>query len=434
MSAPDRLYLFEDRVARSWAPFALTRPVGELMVGARLLRERAELAWGRPCSGYLGATELAGFHEEAAPPVLAATREPHGDGPTVLLSSRVMWARDPTGAPAPPPATREALEAGHNRTLVVEETVVGWILSPGASLPSTELLAEPRILEDAAPLALSGAVLERPWDLLRHQPEQLMEDLAELATGTPDETDWHVLGKDAPLPEGVSRIGNHPLIVGPEVVLEPGVSVDLRHGPVALGREVEVRSFTRLEGPTYVGPYSMLLGGPLSRVSAGPVSRLRGEVSDSILLGYTNKAHDGYLGHSVVGRWVNLGAGTTNSDLKNNYGTVRVRTPEGDQDTGLIKVGCFLGDHVKTAIGTLLGTGAVVGAGANLFGGTPVGRCVPPFAWGIAGTSAYQVDRFVDTARTAMARRGVELSTGAEELLRRAWHRSRPPRERASGR
>jgi hypothetical protein len=147
-------------------------------------------------------------------------------------------------------------------------------------------------------------------------------------------------------------------------------------------------------------------------------------------LGYTNKAHEGYIGHAYIGSWVNLGALTTNSDLKNNYGEVRVHTADGPVDTGLIKVGCFLGDHVKTGIGTLLPTGCVVGVGSNLFGGLMAPVHVPPFSWGSGDPLAeYEIERFLDTAALAMSRREMSLEESHQMLLRRAWERTRPERE-----
>jgi UDP-N-acetylglucosamine diphosphorylase/glucosamine-1-phosphate N-acetyltransferase len=152
-------------------------------------------------------------------------------------------------------------------------------------------------------------------------------------------------------------------------------------------------------------------------------------VESSVILGYSNKAHDGFLGHAYVGRWVNLGALTTNSDLKNNYGPVRVGGPQGPVDTGLTKVGAFLGDHVKTGIGTLLNTGTVVGAGSNIFGGLMPPLFVPPFSWGRGHElTEYRLDKFLDVARRAMARRDLELDQAAETVLRRAWEATRTMR------
>jgi hypothetical protein len=126
---------------------------------------------------------------------------------------------------------------------------------------------------------------------------------------------------------------------------------------------------------------------------------------------------------------VNLGAGSTNSDLKNNYGTVKVWSPDGEEDTGLIKVGCFLGDHVKTSIGTLLNTGTVVGAGTNVFGGAMPPTMVPPFSWGTgADLRDYRFDRFLEAAEASMARRGQTLTPGVRRVLAQAWQRTRTRR------
>jgi hypothetical protein len=179
-----------------------------------------------------------------------------------------------------------------------------------------------------------------------------------------------------------------------------------------------VRTGARLAGPIATGPDCRLLGGAYSIVSAGPRCALRGELEETTAFGYMNKAHDGFIGHAVIGRWVNLGALTTNSDLKNTYGKISLGGPAGPVETDLMKIGCLLGDHVRTAIGTLLNTGTVVGAGASVFGGRMPPKWVPPFAWGADGEAvSYDLVRFVETAATVLGRRGVE----ADEQVRGWW-------------
>jgi hypothetical protein len=152
------------------------------------------------------------------------------------------------------------------------------------------------------------------------------------------------------------------------------------------------------------------------------------------MLGFVNKAHDGYIGHALLGPWVNLGAFTTNSDLKNTYGSVRVWTPDGDVDTGLLKVGCFLGDHVKTGIGTMLTTGTVLGAGSNVFGDAMPPRAVPPFSWGEGEQLVqHELDKFLATAERAMARRGQTLTPGVRRVLQTAWHQTAGQRSTRGG-
>jgi hypothetical protein len=140
-----------------------------------------------------------------------------------------------------------------------------------------------------------------------------------------------------------------------------------------------------------------------------------------------NKAHDGYLGHSLLGRWVNLGAFTTNSDLKNNYGPVRAGAAAGEVETGLLKLGVLVGDHAKTGIGTLLNAGTVVGAGSNVYGGRFPWKWIPPFGWGTSEAfGPYRLEPFLATVERAMGRRGILLDTGEREFLTKAWRSVHP--------
>ena len=161
---------------------------------------------------------------------------------------------------------------------------------------------------------------------------------------------------------------------------------DTTGGPVVLESGVEVKAPARLEGPLWVGANTRLLGGPIRGSAIGPWSVARGELATTVFLGYANKSHDGFVGHSVLGRWVNLGAGTITSNLKNTYGPVRLDIAGATLETGHMFLGSLIGDHAKTAIGTLLGTGTVVGAGANLFEGVRAPKYVAPFSWGGGGS------------------------------------------------
>jgi hypothetical protein len=137
-------------------------------------------------------------------------------------------------------------------------------------------------------------------------------------------------------------------------------------------------------------------------------------MSNSIVLGYSNKGHEGFVGHSYLGRWVNLGAGTTTSNLKNTYGPISLWTPAGIRETGLQFLGTMFGDHAKTGIGTLLTTGTVLGAGANVFGSHMPPKTVPPFAWGEGEPyGTHRLDKFLATAKVMMERRQMALSPRA---------------------
>jgi UDP-N-acetylglucosamine diphosphorylase/glucosamine-1-phosphate N-acetyltransferase len=202
------------------------------------------------------------------------------------------------------------------------------------------------------------------------------------------------------------------------------VVFDTRKGAIVLAEGVEVRSGTRLEGPLVAGPGTLLLGGQMRHSSFGPQCRVHGEVSTSVLIGFANKSHDGFLGHSVLGHWVNLGAGTITSNLKNTYGTIRLDLPGSRLETGRTNLGSLIADHAKTAIGTLLGTGTVIGAGANVFGPASVPKYVPAFAWGFDGETLDE-EGFLRIAGRVMPRRGIDVTADRAASLHGLYHRAR---------
>lgn len=405
------LVLFDDAVAQRWLPFALTRPAGELLLGALTFRERLEQYLALTCVAHIVSPWLQGFLEPGAPPARDAASLSREQG-RLFLSSRVL-----PGTPAPfrPPA--------HSAHVLLNDRVVGYYAAPGQPAPPADFFLDP---DDTAVMAddtieLAGDCVEKVWDLVLRNAEQLVVDYG--AAGNP--------APGARLPAGVAAIGFQESLLrcDPDVTFEPDVVLDFTGGPIWISAGCTVRAFTRLEGPAFVGRKTTLLGGCYSGITVGPVCRVHGEMEEAVVLGYSNKAHDGFLGHAYLGRWVNLGALTTNSDLKNNYGPVRLTFPDGTVDTGTLKLGCLIGDHVKTGIGTMLGTGTVVGAGSNLFGPSLPPHYVPPFSWGGDGDlQEYDIERFLRTAATVMGRRGLQLTDAQAATLREAWEQSRPER------
>ena len=267
-----------------------------------------------------------------------------------------------------------------------------------------------------APLPASLRLVRHLWDLVAWNGEVIQDDFGwmnhphlhaelDVASGA------HVIHRDRIR----SREG---------VRLEAGAVLDATHGPIFLGEEVHIQQNAVVLGPAAIGPHSVIrvgakIEGP---VSFGAVCKVGGEVEGSILQGYSNKQHDGYLGHAYLGSWVNLGAMTTNSDLKNNYGMVRVLLPSGEIDTGQQFVGAFIGDHSKTAIGTLLNTGTVIGFSCNIAAQGFPPKHVPSFSWiGPLGTESYDLEKALAVARIVMQRRRMALEP-ADEVVFRAIH------------
>jgi UDP-N-acetylglucosamine diphosphorylase/glucosamine-1-phosphate N-acetyltransferase len=414
-----KLYLFDDQPADAWTPFALSRPCCELLYGCWTLRERLEFLAGARTSGILTRPWLSDFAEVGTPPVVRLAGIDLEED-RLFLSARAVPdlgahpAAGEGGFAADGPAAN-----GVNLTMAGRQ--IGCLLPAAAANPDAAWFQKPGPLGSLPTVGLTGTLLEHPWDLVAGNPEQLAGDLADAVDGQTGPA-----GAVPKLPASVFVIGEPRLRLDAGVTIEPGVVLDTREGPIWLSEDVEVRAGARLAGPLYAGPGSRLLGGSISCLSAGPCSYLRGEIEETVVLGYTNKAHDGFLGHPYLGRWVNLGAMTTNSDLKNNYGTIRVGPLSGVVDTGLVKLGCLLGDHVKTGIGVLLNTGTVIGAGSNLFGSEMPPKWVPPFSWGSGGALAtYRRDDFLETATRVLGRRNQPVNAGTQRWLGAVWDRAK---------
>jgi UDP-N-acetylglucosamine diphosphorylase/glucosamine-1-phosphate N-acetyltransferase len=265
------------------------------------------------------------------------------------------------------------------------------------------------------------------WDLVLANGEQITTEFAAAGRN----------GFEGSLEEPVAVRGSKKdVYVAPGVKVHPMVTIDAEHGPVYIDERAEIHPFSRIEGPCYIGKDSILLGAKCREGnSIGPCCRIGGEVEESIIHGYSNKYHDGFLGHSYVGEWVNLGALTTNSDLKNDYSNVSVML-DGQQpiDTGSTKVGSLIGDHTKTSIGTLLNTGSYLGAMAIIMAtGKPLPKYIPSFAWFIEGivTKGFGKGRLYETAKTAMSRRKCEWTPAMEAMWNAVFEMTASVRNKA---
>lgn len=393
------LVLYDDAIARGFEPFALTRPFGEMRAGIALVRERWEGAMGGPAAGALVAEHLRDFEESGAP---RAVREaPAG---AVVANTRCIV-----------PLGWSALDADvwrcDGRIAAVRIGAALRAEEPGEGAAALEQLRAAGSRVADIPGRWIGAV----WELITTLLPQLREDIdavgPQLACGVPD---------------GAIVIGRERVFVEHDATVEPQVVFDVTNGPVLVRAGAHVRAFTRLVGPCAVLANARVLGDRVHGCSIGEQSVVRGEISETIVLGHANKGHDGFIGHSYLGRWVNLGAGTITSNLKNTYGTVKLWTPAGVRDTGTAKLGSLIGDHAKTGIGTRLTTGSVIGAGASVFGAQMLPKYVPPFSWGESEAfEELRLPKFLEIAERAMSRRSVALSERGRRQLGASHARGR---------
>jgi UDP-N-acetylglucosamine diphosphorylase / glucose-1-phosphate thymidylyltransferase / UDP-N-acetylgalactosamine diphosphorylase / glucosamine-1-phosphate N-acetyltransferase / galactosamine-1-phosphate N-acetyltransferase len=395
-----RVCVFEDNGVGKLQPLSLTRPAFDLRCGAATLLERqlrlfpgAEVGvWVRP--------ELADLCRREHPGL--AVNEPGwlGRGPVLLLNAR--WLAPATlpdfgGWPAVGLAGGElafaAVGAEEARGLTADN--LPWRLAEWRrALPH---------------VAAGGRLAEYLWDLVEANAAALEQDY-----------DHWRRTREARGGEGLTVVGPaERFLADPSARVEPLVLIDTTNGPVLIDDGAVVQAFSRLEGPCYVGPGTQLHAARVRDVSFGPQCRVGGEVESSIVQGYSNKAHEGFLGHSYLGEWVNLGAGTQTSDLRTDYGPVSVPVHGRRVDTGRMKVGSFVGDHVKTSMGVLFNTGSAVGPFSLLLAsGGLLPKAVPPFGQYAHGRVEERTDlrEMFGTAATVMARRGREWTEDHAEF------------------
>ena len=412
-----RICIFEDAGGDSLYPLNLVRPTFELRCGAISLRERILRNYpqvNEVC--YFVRDHLAPVYHRAASGPVNDPGALAGDG-LLLINGRMLALG---GGPA---------ADGEDEIGMCGEDVAYARLSAAtaAALGASDALslvarAKGKVKRVAAPQKLVGY----PWDLIEHNNECIAADFEALPHK----------GVHGELAQMSVIYGDREMAyVAPGAQVHPLVVLDTHGGPVIIDEGAKVFPHTRIEGPSYIGRGAHIVGGKIREgCSIGPVCRVGGEVEESIIHGYSNKYHDGFLGHAYVGEWVNLGALTTNSDLKNDYGNVEVYVRGELVNSGSTKVGCFIGDHAKTSIGTLFNTGTVVGVGCIILGGSEIlPKYLPSFAWYYNGHIAKGggFDAFIDTVRTAMGRRGVTLTDEDIELLRTAREMTKAERSEA---
>jgi len=398
------IIIHEDAALSRLGPLAQTRPVFELRCGSLSLAARQARCLDAARVRTLVRPELEGLH----PP------GPDGDGEVMVVNGR--WL-------APP-----ALAGGVDEPCVgTAGGEVAWVRVPRGEAEGLTAASLPwklsRWRETLPHRPAGGVMIEYPWDLVENNGRVLEED----------ERHWHT-HRDARPVDGMCVQGPASrLLIDPAANVEAMVFIDTTNGPVMIDAGAVVKAFTRLEGPCYIGPGTHVNGGRVAGSSVGAHCRVGGEVEASIVHGHSNKAHDGFLGHSYVGEWVNLGAGTQTSDLRNDYGKV-VMTVSGQKvETGRLKVGSFIGDHTKSSIGTLLNTGSVLGPFAMLVdAGGLLPRNVPAYSLVKGGVVTERTDlrEMFATARTMMARRGAEWTDAHADFFLDLYERTSGERQR----
>lgn len=418
------LCLFEDNRVDRLRPLTETRPAYDLRLALRTIAETIHDAF-TPDGLLLHTRPLlragtAREHEATAVNTLPENAD------VLFVNGRFVADSEPLVE-----RIRAQTETDSARGFVQGDTLLAaWVPDAADRLPADVL--EPPALSPAPfdlPLTSveTATLVERPWDLLGTLRDTLRRDVAARTTVPPAgalPTRHHAKAHESVIATAPGRIH-----LGTGATLHPGAVLNATDGPIVIDDGATVFERAVLKGPCYVGPRSEVkVGADIEGSAFGYYCKVGGEVHDTVIHSLSNKAHPGFLGHSYLGRWCNLGADTNNSNLKNDYGEVSAYAPAEDAfvNTGRQFAGLFMGDHSKCSINTMFNTGTVVGTCCNLFGADFPPRYVPPFSWGGAsrGFTTYRIDKALQVAETVMGRRDTDLTDADAALLRGLFERT----------
>lgn len=402
MSKTD-ICIFEDRNYLNLLPLVYMRPVYELRCGIDLLLDKIIRKYpGRGvillCRDYLVNTVREKHKYKVNP-------SKYNQGTTLFLNGRLLLNKAVAfdGKEEVVFSDSSILYArlkGDNSVIMTSENIIS-----GEALRMLKLRVPCREAED-------DNLLDYSWEFIKANAAQIEIDFKDIAGK------GRILGK---VFEGVHLINKKDIFIGSGAIVKPGVVLDAERGPIYIGKGVKVLPNAVIEGPSYIGDNSTVkIGAKIyGGTSIGEVCKAGGEIEESIIHSYSNKQHEGFLGHAYIGQWCNIAADTNDSDLKNNYSNVRVYVNGKFIDTGEMFVGLTMGDHSKTGINSMFNTGTVVGINVNIFGAQLPPKFVPSFTWGASGAFVvYQTDKALKVAEKVMARRKVKLTKEQKELFR----------------
>ena len=371
-------------------PFTFIRPVADLRVGILTIRDKWEKHLGKITSSL---TE----------PYLAEKYPLIKEADNVLINASVL---------PEPLLLEEIANLAPNQTLISGEILIAHRLR-AEDLDNMGV----ELLEEVDPLHTRCKIkkLFHLRDIVVLNEQQIEQDYNLITVGRESQ-----------------QIPGHAKVIRPEnIFVENSARIDMAminaaDGPVYIGKNAHVMDGAMINGPVGIGEGSVVRMGAkiYGGSSIGPYSKVGGEMMSSVIFGFSNKAHDGFLGHSVIGEWCNLGADTNTSNLKNNYDEIRLwdYAEESFVNTGMMFCGTFMGDHSKCGINTMFNTGTVIGINSQLFGAGFMRNFIPSFSWGsVSGYTTFDIDKAIAVAQRVYARRNKEFTVVDERILRNVY-------------
>ncbi len=394
-----QLVVFEDPAYPNLLPLVYSRATFNLRCGFDNLLAKIEAAFGKTADALFVRKLIAPAIAERQP--RAVNKTPDGDD-QLWFNGRLLVREEFDLAPNSAAWQGDALLAARL------DAATAARLTIEIPLDTARLRHALAHLTPAGIPATAARLIDYPWQLIC---ENAAEILRRFVTDDPVHR-----GR---IDRGVALLKPTDIAIGQRARLKPGVVLDAESGPIHIGDESLIGPNATITGPCYIGDCCVIKpGAHVAASSIGPWCKIGGEVEGSIFHAYANKQHEGFVGHSYVGEWVNLGAGTVTSDLKNTYGPVKVPVSGREIDSGEMFVGVFIGDHAKTGIHTTLPTGCVIGYAANVFISSIPPKFIPSFSWLTdSGLELNDPRRAAAVARTVMSRRKRELTPAEESLF-----------------
>ncbi len=405
--------IFEDKQTDNFYPLTLSHPVYDLLCGMKTLREKILRYFPETKVTLFCREYLVGITKLNNPGIQVNHLE---DDNYLFINGRVLLNED---------LFTILRKSSQEKVFIQDEMLVAARISAETVSKIKSKFSDTidiPVFEGISSENVEVDTVKYIWDLIEINGHQLKQDFNYL--NDPG------ISEEARLFRGVHLINKDDIFIGADTVVKPGAVIDASDGPVYIGRHVEVSANSVIEGPVCIGDNSFVKSCAVIKenVSAGKVCKLGGEIEDSIIMPYSNKQHSGFLGHAYLGSWVNIGADTNCSDLKNNYSTIKINQNGRHIDTGLQFLGLIMGDHSKTAINSMFSTGTIAGFSCNIFGSGFPDKFIPSFSWGGAEkTETYDVKKSIETARIVMKRRNVNFTTADEDLFNTIFNLNKEP-------
>ncbi|HSP89115.1 MAG TPA: GlmU family protein [Ignavibacteriaceae bacterium] len=407
-----QLCIFEDKKASNFLPLTYSRAVYDLICGYSSLKDKLFRLFPSLNHTLHCRTFLQNISAQTNPGVLINSIE---DDECLFINGRILADNSFV--------KNISKKKKENIVFVSGDNVIAAFLS-GPKLTSLKNNFKDCIdIEnfDGIPIEeIETKTVNYIWDIINLNGKELTKDF-ENHFNKRKKKKQKISGK---IFDGVHLVNKKEIIIEKGAVVKPGVVIDASNGPVFIDKNAEIFPNAVIEGPVYIGESTKIKSAATiyMNTSIGNVCKVGGEVEDSIMMSYSNKQHAGFIGHSYLGSWVNLGADTNNSDLKNNYSTVKAYVNGEMIDSRSQFLGLIIGDHSKSAINTMFNTGTSVGFSCNIFGSGFPDKFVPSFTWGGAeGSKVYDVEKCIKTAKIVMQRRNKFMSEDEENLFRKIF-------------